>query len=149
MVFRRTRTQGQQVTERKQKVQVTIEQDIIDQMHDQLQKLENMTKKKAVDMQSYVLRAEEAEQRMLKGDEAYQQLLMDMTKIEEKQLQVEEEKNALQHALMQKDKELFLAIQQQSIATRESGKLKLALQIANQQRKNAELALQTMLEDPL
>ena len=66
VVFRRTRTQGQQVTERKHKDQVTTEHDIIDQMHDQLQKLENMTKKKAVDMQSYILRAEEAEKKMLR-----------------------------------------------------------------------------------
>ena len=42
---------------------------------------------------------------MLKGDEAYQQVLMDMTKVEEKPIRAEEENDELQHALIQKDQE--------------------------------------------
>ena len=55
----------------------------------------------------------------------------------------------LQQALVQKDEELLKVVQQQSMVTAEAGKLKLALQVSLQQKSQVEMALQTLLEDPL
>ena len=105
---------------------------MIDQMHEQLLQLSRITQKKQVKVAECAMRVEEAERKAIKGDEAYQELMMELTRIEEAYRRTQEENLHLQKALEQKDEELLRVLQQQSIITAEAGKLKLALQVSLQ-----------------
>ena len=73
MVFRRVR--AKEIITEKDKEQT--EEEMIDQMHEQLMRFSRITRKKQVKVTECAMRVEEAERKAIKGDEAYQDLMME------------------------------------------------------------------------
>ena len=129
MVFRRVKAKEIAVEKEKEP---TNEEEMIDHIHEQLMQLSRITRKKQIKITDCAMRMEEAEKKAVKGDEAYQNLMIELTKAEEAYRHAQEENLHLQQALVQKDEELLKVVQQQSMVTAEAGKLKLALQVSIQ-----------------
>ena len=124
VVFRRVKAKDLSVEQDKEKT----EEERIDQIHEQLMLLSRMTRKKQIKVDECALKMQEAERKVEKGDEAYKELMNEFTQAQENYRHTQEENKHLQSALEQKDAELLRVVQQQSIITAETGKLKLALQ---------------------
>ena len=79
MIFRRVRAKELSAEKDKEKT----EEEMIDQIHEQLMLLSRMTRKKQVKVEECAMKVEEAEKKVLKGDEAYQELMIEFTRTEE------------------------------------------------------------------
>ena len=79
VVFRRVRSK--ELSDEKDKEKT--EEERIDHIHEQLMLLSRMTRKKQVKIEECAMKVEEAEKKVLKVDEAYQELTNEFTRTEE------------------------------------------------------------------